>query len=262
MKKLKKVYVEITNSCNLSCSFCKISKRDKKFMSEEEFAHILMSLKDYTDYLYLHILGEPLLHPKINEFIDMASLNYKINLTTNGYLIHRIANNKNIRQINISLHSFAGDDIEEYLENIFQAAKRLVGNGTIINYRLWTMNDRENELVKHLEKHYGVEIVSDNQSLSENVFINFSEEFEWPSVDKDTTNDIGTCLALKDHLGILSSGVVVPCCLDTEGDIDLGNIFDSGLEEILASEKVIKMIEEFRNNKKSQRLCQTCNFYK
>ncbi|MDE6141354.1 MAG: radical SAM protein, partial [Bacilli bacterium] len=101
----KKVYVEITNNCNLNCSFCTHNKRQNKFISLEEFKIVLDKLRNHTNYLYLHVLGEPLLHPHINELINIAAENYQINITTNGYLIDKISDNTNIRQINISLHS-------------------------------------------------------------------------------------------------------------------------------------------------------------
>ena len=101
-KRFKKIYVEITNACNLNCDFCIKNKRHSKFISIDEFKLLLDKIKDYTNYLYFHVLGEPLLHPKINELIDIASDNFKINITTNGYLIDRIKDNKNIRQLNIS----------------------------------------------------------------------------------------------------------------------------------------------------------------
>ena len=101
MMKFKKIYIEITNKCNLNCDFCIQNKREAKYISIDEFNSLLDKIKDYTDYLYFHILGEPLLHPKINKLINIASNNFKINITTNGYLIKNIKDNKNIRQLNI-----------------------------------------------------------------------------------------------------------------------------------------------------------------
>ncbi|HIS11510.1 MAG TPA: radical SAM protein, partial [Candidatus Onthocola stercoravium] len=69
---MKKVYVEITNNCNLDCSFCIKNTRKSMFMSEDNFEVILNKLKNTTSYLYFHVMGEPLLHPLINEFIDIA----------------------------------------------------------------------------------------------------------------------------------------------------------------------------------------------
>ncbi len=112
MKRFKKIYVEITNNCNLNCSFCIKNSRPIESISIDRFKILLDKLKPYTDYLYFHILGEPLMHKSINELIDIASSNFNINITTNGYLINRIKDNKNIRQLNISLHSYTGNDLK------------------------------------------------------------------------------------------------------------------------------------------------------
>ena len=135
----KKIYIEITNNCNLKCDFCIKNDRNNKFMTIDEFYTILDKVRGYTKYLYFHILGEPLLHPKINEFIDIASKNYNVNITTNGYLIDRVKNNKNIRQLNISLHSFSdvyGVTLEDYMNNIFNIVDEL-SKHTYISYRFW-----------------------------------------------------------------------------------------------------------------------------
>ena len=88
MKKYKKIYIEITNKCNLNCSFCSKTKKEKQEMSIEQFNEILNKIKDYTDIIYLHVKGEPLLHPKVIEFIKEAEKNnLKVNLTTEHYSI-------------------------------------------------------------------------------------------------------------------------------------------------------------------------------
>ena len=132
----KKIYIEITNNCNLDCSFCIKNKRSKKFMTLDEYSKVLENIKPYTKYVYLHLMGEPLLHPKINEIIDMTSdIEFNVNITTNGYLINRVVSNKNIRQINVSLHSF--DDkykinLDDYLNKVFDACEILNNNGNFL----------------------------------------------------------------------------------------------------------------------------------
>ena len=86
----KKIYIEITNVCNLNCSFCHGTKRARKYMSFAEFKTILTKIKKYTKYLYFHVMGEPLMHPQINEFINEASKDFYVNITTNGYLIKKL----------------------------------------------------------------------------------------------------------------------------------------------------------------------------
>ena len=74
MKRFRKIYVEISNKCNLSCAFCPGTRRGSLAMSEERFAWLLPRLRPYTDYLYFHILGEPLCHPKLGRFLELSQV--------------------------------------------------------------------------------------------------------------------------------------------------------------------------------------------
>ena len=258
--RFKKVYIEITNKCNLNCSFCIGNERKKKFMTRDEFLIILNKLKRYTKYLYFHLMGEPLLHPDINEFINIASEDYYINITTNGYLIKRIENNKNIRQLNISLQDFDSkiSSLDNYMDNIFKSVNILRNNGVIINYRIWGKNELKNKIKDILIKEYGS---LNNHTLSKNVFFSEEEEFIWPSMSNSYYNDMGSCQGLVTHIGILVDGSIVPCCLDSAGVITLGNIFNDEIEHILNNDRVKTMIDGFKHNKKREKLCCKCNFY-
>ena len=260
----KKVYVEITNNCNLDCSFCIKNKRAKMFISINDFKTILNKLKSYTKYLYFHIMGEPLLHPSINELIDLASNDYFVNITSNGFLINRIQDNKNIRQINISLHSF--DDkynksFNDYINDIFNAVDKLIVNNTIVKYRLWVDSVYKDEIINRLEEKYKTKIDGDSVKLSDNVYYEVEEEFIWPSMSNDYYCEKGSCRALRDHIGILVDGTVVPCCLDSEGIIKLGNIYKNDINDIINSDLFKEMKKGFQNNKKIHDLCKKCNFY-
>lgn len=260
----KKVYLEITNNCNLSCEFCPHNDRPNKFISLDEYKFILKKLKGYTNYLYLHVLGEPLLHPNINEIIDIGSTNYKINITTNGYLINRIKNNKNIRQLNISLHSFNDKYItlEKYMNDILVSIEEL-SKYTYISLRLWTKNKYSKEIIKYINKYYNLNIRELKKcTLKTNVFLDVEEEFIWPDLNNNIYNLYGNCYALKDHIGILVDGTIVPCCLDSKGIINLGNIYKEDINYILNKEKYKNMLLGFKNNKKVEELCKHCNFNK
>ena len=259
----KKIYLEITNNCNLNCNFCIKNNRQKKFMSEDDYKKILEKLKKYTKYLYFHVSGEPLLHPLINQFIDLGSKDYFINITTNGYLINRIKDNQNIRQINISLHSFDEKyniSLNDYLNNIINVIDKL-HEKTYFSLRFWVNNNYNLEIINLLEKRYNKKIELKNGfEIIKNVFVSINKEFIWPSLDNDYYNEIGTCYALKDHLGILVNGDIIPCCLDANGVINLGNIFYSNLLEIIESERYQKMLKGFKVNQKCEELCKKCNF--
>ena len=261
----KRIYIEITNNCNLNCSFCKGTKRSKMFIDMDSFNVLLKKIEGYTKYVYFHIMGEPLLHPHINELIDKASERFNVNITSNGYLIDRVKDNKNIRQINISLHSYDkryGKSLDEYLDNIFTSTDLLNKKGTIINYRLWVDGVNKLDIINRLEDKYNVKIGNKNKvKLGENIFYEIEEEFIWPSLDNDYYNENGSCMGTRDHIGILVDGTVVPCCLDSEGILNLGNIYKNDLNDIINSAIFVEMKKGFLNNKKICELCKKCNFY-
>lgn len=265
MKRFKKVYLEITNVCNLRCPFCIGNERKKEFLSLDRLSLFLEKLKPYTDYLYFHLMGEPLMHPQINEVIDMASSNFQINITTNGYLIQRIKDNTHIRQLNISLHSF--DDcydrkLDDYLNDIFSSVEKLYEHGTIINYRLWVHNKNAEEILHKLSQYYGTCITGkESVKIKDRMYLDIAKEFVWPSLSNDISEEHGTCLGLKDHIGILVDGTVVPCCLDSAGVISLGNLQTEDVEDILKKDRTQNILQGFACGKKVESLCKKCNFY-
>ena len=230
----KKIYIEITNICNLKCKFCPDTSRVKAYMTTEKFEKIIKKIHTYTNLVCLHVKGEPLLHNNLEEILRILE-KYKIkaNITTNGTLIKDkldiLKKHKSVRQINISLHSITQNDIlyKEYLKDIFESVEEL--ENIIISYRLWNLktieeNDINNEIIKEIENHYKIENLKENLSkneflkIKENVFINQDIEFTWPDIKKENIIEQGKCLALKEQIAILVDGTVVPCCLDNNGD--------------------------------------------
>ena len=272
-KRFKKIYIEITNKCNLNCTFCSPLKRELKEMSVEEFSLIISKIKSFTDYIYLHVKGEPLLHSHLDEILSICDKeNIKLNITTNGTLLKEkfnILNNHNcIRQINISLHS--ENNYKNYFENVFDISKQLCGK-MFISFRLWTLDNlkldnKSTIIVDKIINSYNlstdvVEKIKKDKSVKifNNTFVNKDNLFDWPDINKDL-NINGMCYGLDTHIAILVNGDVVPCCLDANGDIVLGNIFKEELDNILSSELVKNIIEGFKNNKSICKLCKNCNF--
>ena len=271
--RFKKVYIEITNSCNLNCSFCNNNKRVKKFMTVEQFNHIINEIKPYTDYIYLHVKGEPLLHPGLEEILQICSNNkIQVNITTNGTLLKQkediLFNSDCIRQINVSLHS--ENKVSTYFEDIFSVCKKL-SSKTYISYRLWTLKDykldkKSTEVVDKIIGEYNLssEIVDKLKNEAQikidfHTFVNKDNLFDWPSLnDNEVSHNF--CHGLTTHIGILVDGTIIPCCLDGEGVINLGNIFNEKLSSILEKERTQKIIIDFKNNKCSEELCAKCSF--
>ena len=261
--RFKKVYIEITNSCNLKCDFCIGNKRKVRFLSFDDFKFILDKISSYTKYLYFHILGEPLLHPDVVKFIEYASnMGFFVNITTNGYLINRLKGVNNIRQLNVSLHSFDlkyGISVDRYLDDIFDVIDSF--SDTYVSLRFWV--NENSDILNHIIEHYNLGVLPynfDKFKVSNNVFLSKSHSFIWPDLNNGYYCTKGKCYGLIDHIGILCDGSVVPCCLDSSASICLGNIFVDDLSVILNSERVRDMIEGFKVGEKREELCRHCSF--
>lgn len=271
-KAFKKIYIEITNCCNLSCSFCSKTSKPKRTMTIEEFKNFISKIKSHTDYIYLHVKGEPLLHKDLKEFLKIAEENdLKVNLTTNGTLFSQrvddLKNSKALKKVNFSLHS--ENNYPNYFENIFQSVDKLPKDITVI-YRLWTLSNstldkKSTEIVEKLKDYYNLspQIVDklykeQNVKISSNIYVDKDNEFIWPTVTEEKSN--GYCHALKTHLGILVDGTVVPCCLDASGIINLGSIYTDTLENIMTTERYRKLKKSFQDHKPSEALCASCTY--
>lgn len=270
----KKVYIEITNICNKNCSFCSKTNREKKEMSIEEFSHTLEEVQKVTDYIYLHVKGEPFLYSNIEKLINICDeKKIKVNITTNGTLLKKyknlICSSTSIRQINISLHSYNNKENLEDLFNTVDEIKEKTNIYLVYRYWLGQKNFLENYAIKNLLNHYKFTdklidkiMRESNIKIGNNLYINKDEEFIWPSLDNNIYEEYGTCLGLKNHIAILSDGTVIPCCLDSEGIINLGNIFTESIESILEKKHTKDILKNFKDNKKIEELCRHCSFKK
>lgn len=267
-----RVYVEITNICNMNCSFCHSHSRSPRRMSAEEFSAVLDNLSGHTKYIYYHLMGEPLTHPDLPKFLDMAAeRGFRSQITTNGTLLrsrgYELLKHP-LHKINISLHSFEGTDAnehEKYLNEVVNFALSASSSGVIVVLRLWNRgfdggkNDRVLELLR--EKIDG-EWAENTRGLRlrEKLFVEWGERFEWPDKNAPIQGEEFFCYGLRDHFGILCDGSVVPCCLDSDGVITLGNIFESDLSEILSSPRAAAMVEAFGRRCASEELCRRCGY--
>lgn len=271
--KFKKVYIEITNVCNLNCSFCIKDNRIRKSMSVYEFENILKKIDGYTDYIYLHVKGEPLIHNNLDEILSLTSkYNKYVNITTNGVFLKDkvdiLKKYNNIRQINISLHS--ENKKTNYIEDIMDAVDNL--KNIFIVYRFWTLKDNklDDKMLEYLDKIkekyfitdevYNKIIKGNNVKIDNNVYINKDKEFEWPSLGNDYYNEYGFCYGLKNQIGILVDGTITVCCLDSFGVSNLGNIFVDDIETIMNSEKVKNIIKGFNDRKVYLDICRHCSY--
>ena len=267
-----KVYVEITNICNMNCSFCHGHKRAPKRMTADEFSVVLDKLKEQTKFIYYHLMGEPLTHPLLPDFIKMAGAQgYKSIITTNGTLLKKRGEellSSGVHKVNISLHSFeegAEEDHRKYVRELSDFAKCAAEKGTIVVFRLWNegFDGGKNEAALDILR----ECISGDWKentrgikICDKIYLEWGKRFEWPDRDAEIRGNKYFCYGLKDQFGILSDGTVVPCCLDSDGVIKLGNIFEEDIDTILNSKRATDIVEGFRCGKASEDLCKRCGY--
>ena len=273
MKRFAKVYVEISNVCNLKCSFCPGTTRNPKQMDVEEFKIVLAKIKDYTDYIYFHLLGEPLFHPDLDKFLTIAEdMQFKVIITTNGTLLNKnkdtLLNSNSHYKTVVSLHSFEANDnklsFEKYLDDCFTYAKDSE-NKKIVVLRLWNNGGKDSlnpEILTRLENYFPKPWVSERNGtrIGNKIYIQYGDKFDWPTLESNDTKENIFCYGLRDQIGILADGTVVPCCLDNNGEINLGNIFEKDLEEIINSQKAQNIYNGFSNRNACEELCKRCSF--
>ena len=276
---LNKAYLEITNVCNLSCTFCHKTERKTKFMTEDEFNLLVCKLKGKIKYLYFHLMGEPTLHPDLPKFISTAkTLGFSPIITTNGTLLGEIENKiltDPPHKISISLHAPAANAAfadRSYLDNCILFAKNASKKGCYIAFRLWnigTEDEKENKPI--LDRLHGeftgewTDVRNKNgKKLADGIYLEFAERFDWPDMNAQECgkNDDMFCYGLRDQIGILCDGTVVPCCLDSEGIINLGNLFESDLDQIINSPRAKAIYDGFSNRRAAEELCRKCGFAK
>lgn len=287
MTRFKKIYIETTNICNLSCNFCPKTSRKLGFMSKEDFKKIIDKVKVYTNHIYLHLMGEPFLNKNLRDFLLIAEeANLKVNITTNGTLINEakdiLISSKALRQVNLSLHSFEANDnnidFYEYINNVLNFINEANRKSEVIcALRLWNIdtedlkanNDLNSNIVTLIEEKLSLDfslsealIEKKNLKLKERVYLNMAEKFSWPDINLSLLSEEVFCHGLRDQMGILLDGTVVPCCLDSEGKIPLGNIFTESLEDILKSERARNIYDGFSRRRAVEDLCKRCGYAK
>jgi radical SAM protein with 4Fe4S-binding SPASM domain len=283
-KKFSKVNIEISNICNLQCSFCPEVIREKKIMSVDLFRRVIEQVAPLTELVCFHLMGDPLVHPKLSQLIDICEeFQTKIFFVTNGVLLRDekmdLLLRPPLQQVNFSLHSYfdnhPGQDPTVYLEKIFRFTEKAfeLRPDLYLNYRLWNLNDvsgsqtDNSAMLSRVCERFDIPIptgldVRKRKSiqLKNRLYLHFDTEFIWPSLDLEVLGNKGRCHGLSSHFGVLADGTVVPCCLDKEAAIPLGNIAESEIREILNSSRALDILNGFRQKNLVEDLCQRCQY--
>ena len=275
-----RIYIELTNICGLGCSFCPSKNLPNKTMSLDFFNTIVQQAKSYTDEIACHVVGDPLTLNNLSEYLDIIhSHKMRAILTTSGYFMkkqsYQTLFHPAVKQINISLNAYNKNDtaisFEQYINPIIELCKEKVERGeeSFINLRIWNLDDKMSEsefnkmLFKRLDRSFAIKLnfPKDKRAirLDYKVLLHFDRYFEWPSLSNPNYGH-GTCQGLSSHIGVLADGRVIPCCLDSEAVMTLGNLHTTPLEVILLSKRAKDIKEGFQNSRCSEELCLRCSY--
>jgi len=273
MKRFPRIYIEISNRCNLACAFCPSFKRDIKTMDETEFVHILNKISPYTDHIYLHVQGEPLLHPRLMRFLDIAySHHLKVHLVTNGTLLNNygttLPKHPALAQLTISLHAWESmpeekfKQLNELLKTIIEESESYTCS---LFLRIW--NKRSERMNRILEANFSEEELmgwfqpsKKRLKLRKNITLDLDQEFLWPSLSNPFVSIEGNCHAGTMMMAVLANGDVTPCCLDPEGILTIGNIHTLPFDTILSNTRYIRFMEGIKEKTCTEELCRHCSF--
>ena len=279
LRQLKKAYLEVTNVCNLSCAFCPGTRRPKGFLSPKDFRTLAARLRPHTRYLYLHLMGEPLFHPQLGELLEICrELAFRTMITTNGTLLSQageaLLQSPAVEKVSVSLHSFEGNEgggsLEDYLDQCLSFARAAGQAGKRCALRLWNLdgedtvgdNSCNGKILAMIEASFPRPWKEGRRgtTLAPNVFLEWGEKFNWPDLTAPEEEGRRFCYGLRDQVGVLWDGTVVPCCLDHEGDIPLGNLYEQSLEEILDSPRARAIYDGFSQGQAREELCRRCAY--
>lgn len=270
---ITRCYLEITNICNLNCAFCPKTTRKPHQLTIEEFHLLTDQLAGQIKFLYFHLMGEPFLHQLLPQFIMIARKKGFIPiLTTNGTLLQNAQDviSAKPHKVQISLQAHEGNlgqNASEYIDNIMMFSKSAAEQGIIIVLRLWNeggeYNTKNPEILQLISQHIPTPWIKryDGWKLSDHIYLETDTTFEWPNIENEPYKCQEVfCHALRNQIGILVDGTVVPCCLDSQGSINLGNLYKQPLSEILNSARAKNLYDSFSRHQVSERLCQTCQY--
>lgn len=285
--KFHRAYIEITNVCGLACTFCPPKSQSTQTMSLPFFESILLQLREYTRDIALHVMGDPMVLSNLDDYLEVAHrLGFTVMITTSGFYLDEprrgMLFHASIKQVNVSLNSFNKNSVsrsfEAYMENILALCDEKLGQSRefFINLRLWNLDEACSEelfnghLFSLLENHFALEegmirrcLSGERQSLrlASKILLHFDRYFEWPTLHNEVAGD-GYCHGLSKQIAVLADGRVVPCCLDCDGIIELGNLHETNLGKILASQRACAIVDGFKEAKAVEDLCQKCSYKK
>lgn len=269
---MNRIYIEITNACNLNCSFCPEPTKALGRMSVDQFTHIIDNIKNHTHHIYLHVQGEPLSHPQLLNFMDIAYLAHlKVHIVTNATLLsfHKdLLSHPALAQCSLSLHAweqFDDYDFNAKLEQLLHMKEAILNSNASIFLRIW---NQKSERMKTILSIFINDFNSDTLlgfgkhriKLNDHITLDLDEPFEWPQLYHPLVDIKGRCHSGLKMMAILIDGTLTPCCLDPQGILSIGNVLTTDFEELLTNPRYLRITNGFKQHVLTEELCQHCSY--
>ncbi|MCQ2852436.1 SPASM domain-containing protein [Helicobacter pylori] len=278
-KLFKKIYIELSDICGLQCSFCPNPKNIRGVMPLELFEKICKEAAPLTPIITLHVLGDPCKLKNLNRYLNAAKrFSLKVDLVTSGAYLHNFETllQDAIYQISISLDAGLDNhnklNQHRYIQKILEFCRyKCEKNSEVfLNLRIQdsTLEKHQNLIKPFLESFECVSLETlksqDRARLFKKSFLNIQKTFKWPNLNAQNPlnqeSKIPYCYGLIKQIAILSNGVVVPCCMDTQAHINLGDLNHTPLKDVLNSQKAMAIKTHFLKGEALEPLCQNCSY--
>ncbi|OPG25209.1 radical SAM/SPASM domain-containing protein [Helicobacter pylori] len=278
-KPFKKIYIELSDICGLQCSFCPNPKNIRGVMPLELFEKVCKEAAPLTPIITLHVLGDPCKLKNLNRYLNAAKrFSLKVDLVTSGAYLRDFETllQDAIYQISISLDAGLDNhnklNQHRYIQKILEFCRyKCEKNSEVfLNLRIQdsTLDKHQNLIKPFLESFECVSLETLKSQgrvrLFKKSFLNIQKTFKWP--DLNAQNPLNQesktpyCYGLIKQIAILSNGVVVPCCMDTQAHINLGDLNHTPLKDILKSQKAMAIKTHFLKGEAPELLCKNCSY--
>lgn len=256
------IQIESSTVCNARCLFCPHSKmtREHGVMSDVIFHKIVkegkeMGVKHFTPFLN----GEPFLFPKIFEWLDyLKKERVETHLFTNASLLNkekidRLVVYKHIKFVYCSFHGATKETYQRVMGNLnFEKTKEnikyLIAKASFPVYASMVVFEENVHEKEEFKKMWGK-------------YTNFTRLFNWGGNIKSKYERTGTrvpCERVMRYMTILWDGRVCLCCMDSDGEVILGNLNKQSLREIWENNQWLR--DKHQNLDFDTKLCRSCNF--
>ncbi|WP_164499647.1 radical SAM/SPASM domain-containing protein [Helicobacter pylori] len=278
-KPFKKIYIELSDICGLQCSFCPNPKNIRGVMPLELFEKVCKEAAPLTPIITFHVLGDPCKLKNLNHYLNAAKrFSLKVDLVTSGAYLHNFETllQDAIYQISISLDAGLDNhnklNQHRYIQKILEFCRyKCEKNSEVfLNLRIQdsTLDKHQNLIKPFLESFECVSLETlksqGRARLFKKSFLNIQKTFKWPNLNAQNPlnqeSKIPYCYGLIKQIAILSNGVVVPCCMDTQAHINLGDLNHTPLKDILNSQKAMAIKTHFLKGEALEPLCQNCSY--